>query len=189
MQGIFVFIVATVAMLLFAAATQGFFITRNRIYETLALLLIAFTLFRPGFWMDMIAPPFENVPPAEIEQAAAEAQVGQKLRLTVSGLNAVGDPVTFTALLPVGEGETGADRLLASGLEYIQNGDSVIIDNVSFDSPAQEAGFDWDQTIEKVMRPVPQPSKYWMFIPALLLLGGVIMLQRGRRPASETVAA
>ena len=188
-QGIFVFIVATVAMLLFAAATQGFFITRNRIYETLALLLIAFTLFRPGFWMDMIAPPFENVPPAEIEQAAAEAQVGQKLRLTVSGLNAVGDPVTFTALLPVGEGETGADRLLASGLEYIQNGDSVIIDNVSFDSPAQEAGFDWDQTIEKVMRPVPQPSKYWMFIPALLLLGGVIMLQRGRRPASETVAA
>ncbi|MGD9295075.1 MAG: TRAP transporter permease, partial [Roseobacter sp.] len=68
-QGIFVFITATIAMLLFAAATQGWFLTRNRIYESVALLLVAFTLFRPGFWMDMVSPPFDNVPPAAIEQA------------------------------------------------------------------------------------------------------------------------
>ena len=82
------------AMLVFAAATQGYFIVRNRIWETLALLLVAFTLFRPGFWMDMVAPPFETLAPAEIEAAAMGAQVGQNLRLQVSGLNAVGDPVT-----------------------------------------------------------------------------------------------
>ncbi len=33
LHGIFIFIVATVAMLLFAAATQGWFLARNRIYE------------------------------------------------------------------------------------------------------------------------------------------------------------
>lgn len=179
-QGIFVFITATIAMLLFAAATQGWFLARNRIYETLALLLVAFTLFRPGFWMDMVAPPFENVPPSAIEQAAMDTAVGENLRLQVSGLNAVGDPVTFTALLPVGEGETGQDRLFASGLEYVVNGEEVIIDNVAFGSPAEEAGFDWDQKVEVVRKPVSQPSKYLMFIPALLLLGFVIMLQRGR---------
>jgi hypothetical protein len=43
---------AVVAMLLFAAATQGYFLVRTRWYETIALLLIAFTLFRPGFWLD-----------------------------------------------------------------------------------------------------------------------------------------
>ncbi len=59
-QGIFVFIVATIAMLLFAAATQGCFLASNRIYETVALLLIAFTLFRPGFWMDMVSPPYSE---------------------------------------------------------------------------------------------------------------------------------
>ncbi|MEM7643910.1 MAG: TRAP transporter permease [Pseudomonadota bacterium] len=179
-QGIFVFITATIAMLLFAAATQGWFLARNRFYETLALLLIAFTFFRPGFWMDMVAPPFVDVPPIAIEQAAMDTAVGENLRLEVSGLNAVGDPVTFTALLPVGEGETGQDRLLASGLEYIINGDEVIIDNVAFGSPAAEAGFDWDQTVEQVRQPTAQPSKYWMFIPGLLLLGLVVMLQRGR---------
>jgi len=40
---------ATVAMLVFAAATQGFFLVKSRWYESLALLLITFTLFRPGF--------------------------------------------------------------------------------------------------------------------------------------------
>jgi TRAP transporter 4TM/12TM fusion protein len=188
-QGIFVFITATIAMLLFAAATQGWFLTRNRFYESIALLLVAFTLFRPGFWMDMVAPPFDTVPAAQIEQAAMEVPVGQNLRLQVSGLNAVGDPVTFVALLPVGEGETGQDRLLASGFEYVVNGEDVIVDNVAFGSPAAEAGFDWDQKVEVVQVPATQPSKYWMFIPGLVLLGFVVMLQRGRAPAFEAARA
>jgi hypothetical protein len=130
--------------------------------------------------MDMVAPPFEDVPPASIEQAAMDTPVGENLRLQVSGLNAVGDPVTFTALLPVGEGETGQDRLFASGLEYIINGDEVVVDNVAFGSPAAEAGFDWDQKVEKVRKPASQPTKYLMYIPALILLGLVVMMQRGR---------
>ncbi len=186
-HGIFVFITATVAMLLFAAATQGWFLTRSRIYETVALLLIAFTFFRPGFWMDMLAPPYANVAPSQIEQAAADTPAGEKLRLTVNGVDSVGDPVTFTALLPLGEGPTGADKLAGAGLEYIADGDDVVIDNVTFDSAAQKAGFDWDQKIVEVLMPVSQPSKYWMFIPALLALAGVVMLQRGRvRPEPAT---
>ncbi len=187
-QGILVFIVATVAMLLFAAATQGWFLTRNKAYETIALLLVAFTLFRPGFWMDMVAPPFQNVPPAEIEQAAMGVDIGQNLRLEVSGMNAVGDPVTFTALMPVGAGETGVDRLAASGLEYTVNGADVVIENVTFGSPAAAAGFDWDQKVTKVLKPTAQPSKYLMFIPAMILLALIVMMQRARaRP--QPVAA
>jgi len=186
-QGILVFIVATIAMLLFAAATQGWFLARNRAYESVALLLVAFTLFRPGFWMDMVAPPYTERAPAQIEQAAMDTAIGEQLRLQVSGLNAVGDPVTFTALLPVGEGETGKDRLFASGLEYIVDGEEVVIDNVAFDSPAQKAGFDWDQKVELIRQPVAQPSKYLMFIPAMILLGLIVMLQRGRaRPEPAT---
>ncbi|RVT82198.1 TRAP transporter fused permease subunit [Rhodobacteraceae bacterium CCMM004] len=190
-EGIFVFIVATVAMLLFAAATQGWFLARNRIYESVILLLIAFTLFRPGFWMDMVVPPYDQVAPTEIAEAAMQVPPGEALRLRISGLNAVGDPVTFTALLPVGDGATGEERLADAGLDglIMQDGGTVLIDNVTFGSPAAEAGLDWDQTIERVMVPADQPSKYWMFIPALLLLGGVVMLQRGRRRPEEPALA
>ena len=179
-QGLFIFVVATVAMLLFAAATQGFFLARNRFYETIALLLIAFTLFRPGFWMDMIYPPYSEEAPTEIVQAAEETPAGERLRLRISGVNDLGDPLEFVALLPIGEGETGAEKLEAAGLMFREDGDKMIIDDVLYDSPAQGAGLDWDQEVLRVLKPMPQPSKYWMFIPALLLLALVVFLQRGR---------
>src|SRR5690606_1355934 len=67
--GVVIFVIATIAMLIFAAATQGWMITHSRRYESLLLLLVAFTLFRPGFWMDLLHDPYRSIPPAEITQA------------------------------------------------------------------------------------------------------------------------
>ncbi|MFV0292027.1 MAG: TRAP transporter permease [Paracoccus sp. (in: a-proteobacteria)] len=179
-HGVFVFVTATLAMLLFAAATQGWFLTRNNIFDAVALLLVAFTIFRPGFWMDMIAPPWNDQPPAQLEQALGEAPAGQPFRLVVSGLNDVGDPVEFRAQMTVPEGDTGADRMEALGLVTAQNGDEVIVDDVGFDSPAAAAGLDWDQKVLLVRAPAEAPSKYWMYIPAFGLLAFVIWMQRRR---------
>ena len=49
-------------MLEFVAALQGFFFARNRWWETVVLLVVCFTLFRPQFWMDMVAQQFRSVP-------------------------------------------------------------------------------------------------------------------------------
>jgi len=187
-QGIFVFVVATIAMLLFAAATQGWFLTRNRFYESALLLLIAFSLFRPGYWMDMISPPYDVLPPSQIEEAVMTTPPGELLRLRIDGLNDLGDPISFVALLPVSEGATAEERLEAAGLQLSLQGDQVIVDNATFGSPAQRAGFDWDQEITEVLAPLPQPSKYWIFVPAFLLLGGIALLQR-RRAAGQAVTA
>ena len=187
-QGIFVFVIATIAMLLFAAATQGWFLTRNRFYESALLLLIAFSLFRPGYWMDMISPPYDILPPSQIEEAVMTTPPGEVLRLRIDGLNDLGDPISFVALLPVSPGDTAEERLLASGLELGTEGDQVIVENATFGSPAQRAGFDWDQTITEVLAPLPQPSKYWIFVPAFLLLGGLVLMQR-RRAAALPVTA
>ncbi|MBD3665103.1 TRAP transporter permease [Sulfitobacter sp. TSTF-M16] len=179
-QGIFVFIVATVAMLLFAAATQGYFLAKSRFYESIALLLIAFTLFRPGYWMDMVSPPFEEVAPTEITEAAGATPAGEDLRLRIAGVNDLGDPIEFVAILPIGDGASGEEKLENAGLLFREDGGKMIIDDVSFDSAAQNAGLDWDQEVLRVLKPVSQLSKYLMFIPALLLLGLIVFLQRGR---------
>ncbi|MEY8843259.1 TRAP transporter permease, partial [Cribrihabitans sp. XS_ASV171] len=55
-QGIIVAVTATIAILVFTAGTMGYFLTRNRIYESVALIAVAFTLFRPDYFMDRIAP-------------------------------------------------------------------------------------------------------------------------------------
>jgi hypothetical protein len=148
-------------------------------------MLIAFTLFRPGFWMDMVYPPYDPVPPTQIEQAAEGTPVGEPLRLRISGVNEIGEPLEFTALLNMPEGETGAERLENAGLMFREDGDSMIIDDVAFDSPAQDAGLDWDQEVLRVLQPQWQPSKYLMFIPAFLLLALVIWAQRGRGARDE----
>jgi len=188
-QGIFIFIVATIAMLLFAAATQGWFMTKNRLWESAALLLIAFTLFRPGFWMDRISPPYIERAPSEFAEAALNTPAGEDLRLRINGVNEIGDPVSFVALVPIGDQATGEERIEAAGIELVERDGKTIIDNVTFDSPAESAGLDWDQEIVTVLRPADQPSKYWMFLPALLALGGIVMLQRRRRPDDESGTA
>ncbi len=190
-QGVFVFVIATIAMLLFAAATQGWFLAKNKIYETAALLLIAFTLFRPGFWMDMVSAPYSEEQPSAIAEAALATRAGEDLRIRVAGLNDLGDPIEFVAVLTIPEGVTGEERLDAAGLLFRNDGDALIVDDVAFGSTAETAGLNWDQEVLRVLRPLDQPSKYWMFIPALLLLALVVFLQRGRnaRTTRKTAAA
>ncbi|MDX1654146.1 MAG: TRAP transporter permease, partial [Candidatus Competibacteraceae bacterium] len=187
LQGILIFVVATVAMLIFAAATQGFFLARSRWYESALLLLVAFSLFRPGFWMDMIFPPYEEVEPARLVEVADQLPSGAELRLHVEGLDEIGEPISFVAILPVGEGATGEQKISDVGLSVREEGDELLVDDVAFGSVAQDAGLDWDQRIVGVLRPTNPPPKELMWIPALLVLGGIIYLQRGR--ARERVGA
>ncbi len=181
LHGILIFVTGTVAMLIFAAATQGYFFARCRAYEVVALLLIAFTLFRPGFWMDKIVAPFEDRPPSELSQIAGVAPAGETLRLTIDGTDAVGNPRTFVALLALPEGSDGNERIAAAGLELLDQDGQVLIDNVAFGSPAEKAGLEFDQKITRVRVPTDQPAKEWMWIPALALLALIVFMQRGRR--------
>ena len=182
-QGLLVFIIATAAMLVFTAGMQGFFISKSRIWESIALILIAFTLFRPGFWMDMIQPPFKEVDPATMVQVMGEAEPGSELRAIVDGLDDVGEPVTLTMIIAVGDEPTGEERLEAFGLEILEEDGKILVDGATFDSKAQKAGFDFDQVIAKLLVPAPQLPKQLLFIPALALLGFIYMLQRRRREA------
>jgi TRAP-type uncharacterized transport system fused permease subunit len=96
-----VIVAAVAAMLLFAAGTQGFFISRSRLWESLALILVAFTLFRPGFWMDMVVAPLEIRPATEITAIAERQSVGNILRVTMQGETIDGEVVSKIVPLPL----------------------------------------------------------------------------------------
>ena len=84
---------ATAAMLIFAAATQGYFMVRSRWYESVALLLVTFTLFRPGYWWDMFYAPYQTVPAAQLMQIVEHAPAGDSKRIWVGGLSLDGKEV------------------------------------------------------------------------------------------------
>ncbi len=183
-HGVLIFIVATIAMLIFAAGTQGYFLVRSRWYESLLMLLVAFTLFRPGFWMDMIHDPYRDLEPTELVQALGEVEEDSQLRLRVMGEDDVGDPREFVVLLAIPDGESGEDKLEKIGLMTYEEGGKLLVDSVTFGSPAAEAGLEFDQEILRVRAPTDRWPKEYMWIPGFLLFGLIYWMQRRRRVKS-----
>ncbi|QXB01419.1 TRAP transporter permease [Aeromonas sp. FDAARGOS 1416] len=179
-HGVLIFIVATIAMLIFAAATQGWFLVKSRWYESVLLLLVAFTLFRPGFWMDMVHDPYRETPPAQLAQTMGEVEAESTLRLRILGEDAVGKPRKFTLLVAVPDGANGEERLANLGLSLYEQDGKTLIDNVAFGSPAATMGLEFDQEILTVKAPTERWTKEWMWIPGFLLFGVIVWLQRRR---------
>ncbi len=184
MQAVFVFFVAVVAMLLFASATQSWWLTRNKMWENAALLLIAFTLFHPGYWLNMVQPPYVDTSPTEIARIATEAPDDDVLRIRVTGENfATGRVTTTTIELPLGARDYGdgpARLEQFAGISFADDGENVVVDNVVFGKIAQEKGLDFDWQVLNVEVPAERPMKEWFYIPALLLLALIWLLQKGR---------
>ena len=175
---------AVTAMLVFSAATQGFWFTRSRKWETLLLLLITFTMFRPGFWWDMIYPPNEERPGTAVMEYVADVPADGEVVLKVSGMALDGSDVTTYVELEIPGGETAQERLAGAGLEVSEQGGDLVVDFVNFGSAAEDAGIQFGWTIDAVQIELERPPKELMFIPALLLLGLVAFGQL-RRKARE----
>ena len=178
---------AVLAMMVFAAATQGFFLVKCRLWEIAALLLVAFTLFRPGYWMDMIVPPLESVPGTQIHAVAEQMPENAQIRIQVEGLDLNDKKVEKAVMLPLGKKASGKDRLQSSGLELREDGGKMIVENVVFGSVAEKQKIDFDWEIVSVLKKADRAPKQIIFIPALVLFGLIVMLQRGRR--RKTAAA
>ena len=128
---------AVAAMLIFAAATQGYFITRSKAWETVSLLLIAFVLFRPGFFWDKVYAPLVEQPSSQLVQIVGETEPGSQLRLTVKGEKMNGDGYVKTVMLKIGEEPTGEERLASIGIETREEEGRIFVDNVVFGSAAE----------------------------------------------------
>ncbi|MEL5879574.1 TRAP transporter permease [Cereibacter sphaeroides] len=188
LQAVGVFAVATVAMLLFAAATQGYFLAPSRLWESAALLLVAFTLFVPGFWLDRILPRFEERPPTELAQAFDAAEPGETVRFVVQGPDfATGRPTRLTMVHTVEAEAPATGRAEAAGLLLLPEEGRLYMDEPMFGTDYQQKlqGFDFYGTerveVSSLQSPAHRPPKQLFYIPALLLLGLVIALQRRRQ--------
>ncbi len=190
-KAVFVFVVATLAMLLFAAATQGYFLARSRWYESLLLLLVAFTLFRPGVWLDQVEPEFDIRPGAEIFEAVEPLPPGSEIRLRLTGTDFDDfESTTSLTLAPTLEaGETAAEKLGAlGGLITVEDGAALLSEPLPGTELQQRLLLfdfygDVPVQIEEVKVANDRLPKEIFYLPALLVLGLVVLLQRRRQTA------
>ncbi len=180
-QLVFVIISAILAMLAFAAGTQGFFLVKSKIWETVGLLLVAFLLFRPGIVWDKFFPPLIEQPATQLENILEQIDSGNQIRLTINGEKMNGEAFTKTVMLPVSDEATGKERLSTMGIETRDEEGRILIDLVTFASPAEKAGLDFDQEIVNVQMPAKRLPKQLLFIPTILLYAFIYMVQNRRR--------
>ncbi|KJZ14283.1 MAG: TRAP transporter permease [Marinomonas sp.] len=185
-QGVMVFIVSLAAMLIFAAATQGYFFSKSRWYESALLLLVAFTLFRPGFWLDQIIEPFEERGATSMMAYIDESPELQQLRISVEGENIDGRWVSKTVNIPIAKGDNAVDRLYdGAGMEVREENGAIYIDNLVFGGYAEAQKLDFDWQVTRFQLETERPAKEWFFIPAFLLAFAIMKIQKGRREEDE----
>lgn len=197
LKAIFVAIVATVAMLLFAAATQGFWMVKSRIWETVALLLIAFTLFRPGFWLDYVQPPYDEKTGIEAVELAAQQPENGRMRLVIQGpdFDNAEKTIKTTLMANLGALGDGTKRMEQAGLLVAPEGDVAKLEEPLAGTPfftrLQMFDFYGDKPVQilRAEMPADRTPKEVFYIPAVLLLGLVFWAQRRRRVVPATQPA
>ncbi|MGB0608538.1 MAG: TRAP transporter permease [Paracoccaceae bacterium] len=187
-KAVLVFFVSLVAMLLFAAATQGYFIAKSRRWETAVILLIVFTLFRPDFWLNVAQDEYTaSSGPAAID-AVGSVPLGTPVRLVISAPDFdTGEVGTKTIVLIPEQDAGGLERLSAVGLDVFEEGDLLRVDEPFpgtpyFETLANEYDFYADEPVQIISTEVPNDRmpKEIFFLPAFLLLGLIILIQRRR---------
>jgi hypothetical protein len=181
-----VVVISIIACFSFAAATQRFFLVKNHWWETVAMLVIAFTLFRPDVYRDWFFAPFSVTPVAAMQPVIDNLKPGDNMRLRVeveekSKTGTTREERTF--ILPVTKG-SAEGRLARTGLTtQLKDGKLDIVD-IGVDSPAEKARLDVANTNRVLGIEVrnTQPDKAWFTLPAWCLLGLVVWSQRRRRP-------
>jgi hypothetical protein len=189
---IWVAIQATLAMLIFAAATQGFFMARSRLWESAVLLLVTFMLLRPGFFLDIVQPPYDQVEPTRLFEVIEGEPDGAQARLVITGPD-FDNPdrlVERTMAFDLGpQGESGEARFeRAMGMNVTIQDDKAILDEpLDMNSLAGRTlsnldFYDPDRPVEVTAIEVTaeRMPRELFYIPALLLFGLVVFTQRRR---------
>jgi len=184
---------SVIAILLFAAATQGYWLVKNRLWETVLMLFVAFMFFRPGYFWDKIDPPYQNISGEELFTVADNMSEGESIRFIVEGETIEGVERSYTFLLPLADGQTGRERVNNTGLQMDDLfGDmevAMVLPGISNSRAINKqvesikvAGVDSGWIVTSVLQERETMPKQIVYIPAILLIGmvGVVQLRRKR---------
>ncbi len=167
--------VSLIAILCFTSITFRFMFVKLNWLEMIALALVVVALFRPGFFMDRIYPPFEHLTVQQLSTGVEAEQV----RLHITRETPYGERFRLYVFEREGDAPLTWDALGLS-VEQTANGNIRVADP-GFMTRAEDAGVEFGDIITRADQSVSgQPAKELMFIPALLLLALVVAWQRRR---------
>ncbi len=184
-EGILIFVKSTAAILIFTAGTQGYFVVKNTMKESILLILIAFSLFIPSFWINRIVPPHTTHQGPEIYQILEQLEEKEKVRLKIEGLDFIGDKKIFFTDVEFGHEGSVQERLDKYGLALYEADGQIMVSTVKFGSQARKDGLEMDFVISEIRKKQDQPSSIFVLIPTIFMLFLIYSMQRRRKEGAN----
>jgi TRAP transporter 4TM/12TM fusion protein len=185
-HGIMIFVLSVIALFCFSSVTQGWFIVKVKWYEAIALLIVMIALFRPGFVLDQIYPPYTPVDLNRLVAGESVAEPGYSIRLHLTRETDYGDRLKLYRLGTPNIAPDPDYGIYGAKFEMTDDGRLEVVDLLP-QGLAEQAGVEiGDYLTEVDVEQVGLPSKRWVYPFALALLGLVIawqLVRRRREPA------
>ena len=158
-----------IAILVFTAATQRWFLTQMRWYEVIAFLIIAMSLFRPGFILDQFYPEYNTKNLSSENIRLATFKPDEIVRIKITRQSNYGKRYK---LFEIPENKFNKDfQIKDLGIEVSDKEGKLVIEFLQWNAVATQVGFVVGDTIDEFKTVNPdRPNKAIIYPFALLLL-------------------
>jgi TRAP transporter 4TM/12TM fusion protein len=195
-HGLLIFVVALLAMLSFAAATQGWMLIRATIVERVLLLVVVVCFFRPDFVLDQFSPAWEDLNLKKFVAGEVAIDPGRKTRVHAVRETDYGDRFKLYVLTAPPKEKGVGPAAFGAKFEPVQvkageeRKGSYSLADMAPGGMAEKAGLDFGDYITGVsVERLGRPAKEWVYPLAFVILGFVIALQLTRRRRAQRGAA
>ncbi len=168
-HGLMVISTSLIAILVFTAAMQGWFIKKLKWFEIIAFLLISMSLFRPGFILDKVYPKF-NYTDLNIQKIDKQVlEFDKEVHIKVTRRTEYGDRYR---LFVINRNSFEENYFLKEyGIDLIDDEGRITVDMLKWNGLARKGGFETGDVItEFKVENLDRPNKSIIYPFSLMLL-------------------
>ena len=168
-HGLMVISTSLIAILVFTAAMQGWFIKKLKWFEIIAFLLISMSLFRPGFILDKFYPKF-NYTDLNVQKIDKQVlEFDKEVHIKVTRRTEYGDRYR---LFVINRNSFEENYFLKEyGIDLIDDEGRITVDMLKWNGLARKGGFETGDVItEFKVENLDRPNKSIIYPFSLMLL-------------------
>jgi len=180
-HGLMVISTSLIAILVFSAAMQGWFIKKLKWFEIIAFLLISMSLFRPGFILDKFYPKF-NYTDLNVQKIDKQVlEFYRDVHIKVTRRTGYGDRYK---LFVINKNSFEENYFLKEyGIDLIDDEGRITVDMLKWNGLARKDGFETGDVItEFKIENLDRPNKSIVYPFSLILLFIFGYLNYRRKP-------
>jgi len=182
-HGLMVITTSLIAILVFSAATQGWFINKLRWYEIIIFILISLTLFRPDYVLDKFYPNYEYAQLQINNLQFINLKSERDVHIRVTRRTEYGDRYKLFIINKDSFKENYS--LEEYGINLADKEGRMTVDTLKWNGLAKKSGIETGDVISEFKTEIlDRPNKAIVYPFALLLLFGFGYLNYKRKPIS-----